>query len=127
MAIRRDRTKRSKVLDDSCPSSIDLTAAARLYTLIDTASAGGIESVQNVAGQGANFAGVLVNNPNVGDQAFFRWLGTEEIRAGEAVTAGYSSSGRLRMRHGTRRWRGGSVRILPVAQISEKRLRKEAT
>jgi len=88
MAIVRDRLKRSKVLDDSCPSGIDLSAAARLFTLVDSTSAGGLESLQNVAGQGANFVGVLVNNPAVGEQGFFRWLGTEEIKADSAITAG---------------------------------------
>ena len=89
MGIVRDRAKRSAgILDDSCPSSLDLSAAGRRFTLVDSASAGGIETVQNVTGQGANFIGVLVNTPNTGEQAYIRVLGIEEIRAASAITAG---------------------------------------
>ena len=86
MAIVRDRAKRSKVLDDSCPAGEDLSA--RIYTLVDTTSAGGIEQAVSLAGQGANFAGVLVNSPAQGVQAAIRWLGIEEIKADSAITAG---------------------------------------
>jgi hypothetical protein len=88
MAIVRDRLKRSKVADDSMATSIDLSAAARLYTLVDSTSASGRETLQNVAGQGANFVGVLVNSPTTSQQAAIRWLGIEEIRAASAITAG---------------------------------------
>lgn len=86
MAIVRERPKRHKICDDSCPAGVDLTAA--IYTLIDTTSAGGIEQAVAVAGQGANFAGVLVNAPALGVQAAIRWLGIEEIKAASAITAG---------------------------------------
>lgn len=91
MAIVRDRIKRSKVLDDSAPAGEDLSA--RIYTLVDSTSAGGIESIVSLAGQGANFVGVLVNQPASGEQAFFRWLGIEEIKAESAITAGDEVTG----------------------------------
>jgi hypothetical protein len=89
MAVVRDKLKRSTLMDDSIRTSVDYSAAARRYTLVDSTSDGaGNETLQNVAGQGANFVGVLVNNPTTADMAAVRWLGIEEIRADSAITAG---------------------------------------
>ena len=86
MALVRDRTKQSKVLDDSCPAGDDLSALQ--FCVVDTTSAGGIESAVACAGQGANFAGVLQNAPTAGQQAALRILGLTEIKCESAITAG---------------------------------------
>ena len=86
MAIVRDRAKRCVIHDDSCPAGADLSALQ--WHVIDTVSSGGIESARAVAGQGANFRGVLVNAPVAGEQAHFTLLGDEEIVCASAITAG---------------------------------------
>lgn len=86
MAIVRERTKQSKVLDDSAPAGADLSALQ--FRLVDSTSLNNIESIVAVAGQGANFVGVLQNAPTLGVQAAFRVLGTTEIECASAITAG---------------------------------------
>ena len=86
MTIRRDRAKRCVIHDDSCPAGVDLSAFQ--WCVIDTTTSGGIESAIAPTGQGANFRGVLVNAPALGEQAHFTTLGDEEIKCASAISAG---------------------------------------
>lgn len=91
MTLHIDRTKNCIIHDDSCPAGVDLSGLQ--WCLIDTTSANGIESAIAIAGQGANFRGVLMNAPVAGEQATFALLGDCEIKAASAITAGDEVTG----------------------------------
>ena len=84
MAIVRDKTKNLIIHTDVNDAGQDLSAAARQYTVVDLTAAG----VVNVAGQGADFYGVLMNTPGDGETAIVAINGTIEIRAASAIAKG---------------------------------------
>ena len=82
MGIVRDKTKNLIIHTDTDIAGQDL--AGRIYTVVDLTAAG----VVNVAGQGADFYGVLMNNPALGGAAIVAINGTVEIKAESAIAKG---------------------------------------
>jgi len=87
MAIKVERTKVHKMMDDSAAAYVDLTNLHQCV-VAPTGAATGNMLVTTPSGQGVYIYAVLLNAPDITEMAELQVYGIAEIRAEEAINAG---------------------------------------
>jgi hypothetical protein len=87
MAIVEDLTKGMKIQSDSYEANEDLSSS-QWCVVAPVAGATGKMKVGLPSGQGVLFVGVLQNDPESGEQANVRQLGTTKVKANAAFNSG---------------------------------------